>query len=123
MNIFENYLIKIKDLVERNSGSLNIKLPENFRGVTVETPPENFDFDLSCNIALVLGKKHKVNPIKLAENVRIVLKKEIKDFELIDIANPGFLNLKLNCGNTWSTNTSSPLYVSSIEDVLFFSIN
>ena len=96
MNIFENYLIKIKDLVERNSGSLNIKLPENFRGVTVETPPENFDFDLSCNIALVLGKKHKVNPIKLAENVRIVLKKEIKDFELIDIANPGFLNIKLN---------------------------
>ena len=96
MNIFENYLIKIKDLVERNSGSLNIKLPENFRGVTVETPPENFDFDLSCNIALVLGKKHKVNPIKLAENVRIVLKKEIKDFELIDIANPGFLNFKLN---------------------------
>ncbi len=95
MNIFENYLIKIKDIVKKNSDSLNIKLPENFKGIAVETPPENFDFDLSCNIALILGKKNKVNPLKLAENIKSILKKEIKDFELVNIANPGFLNIKL----------------------------
>ena len=57
MNIFEIYLKKIQDLIVANSSSLKIKNNISFSGTLVETPPQEFNYDLSSNIALVLGKK------------------------------------------------------------------
>jgi len=62
----------------------------------LEIPPEQFNFDLSCNIAMVLGKKNKIPPKILALKFKEIFIKRIKNFSEIDIAGPGFLNIKLS---------------------------
>ena len=96
MNIFEEYLNKIIELINKNQKSLGLSNLNNFKGVTVETPPTEFNFDLSCNACLVLGKNNKINPKVLANNIKELIEKNLNDFDKIEIAGPGFLNLKLS---------------------------
>ncbi len=96
MNIFDNYLDKIKDLVIKNQNHLGINMLNEFKGVIVETPPEQFDFDLSTNVCLVLGKVNKLDPSKLAKKITELILENYKDFEKIEIAGPGFINLKFS---------------------------
>ena len=96
MNIFENYLSKINRLIQQNKNTLELENIENLKNVNLEVPPEHFNFDLSSNISLVLSKVNKLNPKNLAENIKDLLLKNISDFETIEIAGPGFLNIKLS---------------------------
>ena len=57
---------------------------------------EKFNFDLSSNISLVLSKSNKIKTNILAKNIKEVLLKEISHFEKIEVAGPGFLNIKLS---------------------------
>ena len=57
MNIFNTYLKKIKSSVLKNQRELSIKNVDNFKGIVVESPPLEFNFDLSSNVSLVLAKK------------------------------------------------------------------
>ena len=51
---------------------------DDLKGVNLEIPPDQFDFDLSCNIAMVLGKKNKINPKTLALKLKdIFMEKKI----------------------------------------------
>ena len=59
MNIFEKYLDKISSLIIKNQKNLKLKNLNELKGIVVESPPIEFDFDLSCNISLVLGKINK----------------------------------------------------------------
>jgi arginyl-tRNA synthetase len=59
-------------------------------------PPLEFNFDLSSNIALVLAKKIKQSPIKLANLIKDLLLKDLNDFSEIVIAGPGFINFRFN---------------------------
>jgi arginyl-tRNA synthetase len=95
MNIFEEYLKKISTLIIENKKILELNNLNNFKGVTVETPPSKFNFDLSCNACLVLGKYNKINPKVLADKLKDLIIKNLKDFKNVEIASPGFLNLKL----------------------------
>ena len=95
MNIFEDYLNKITILIIKNQKLLELNDLNNFKGVTVESPPADFDFDLSCNVSLVLGKINKVNPRDIAEKIKTLILTNLEDFESIEIAGPGFVNLKL----------------------------
>ena len=76
MNVFEKYLKEIKETILKNLKELNIKDFENFEGVSVEIPPTDFDFDLSCNVSMVLGKKVKENPKDLGNKIREILLKK-----------------------------------------------
>ncbi len=96
MNIFEEYLKKISDLIIKNQKKLNLNNLNNFKGVTVETPPSEFDYDLSCNVSLVLSKVNKLNSQNLAKEIKNLIKSNFKDFTKLDIAGPGFINLKLS---------------------------
>ena len=96
MNIYNYYLHTIIDLIDKNKKILNIANTNNFKSATVENPPPNFDFDLSCNVALILAKINNLNSHKLAKDIKIVLIDNIKDIEKIEIAGPGFLNIKIN---------------------------
>ena len=96
MNIFEIFSDKIKSLVSRNKENLNLENLNNFKGITVEGPPTEFNFDISCNISLVLAKINNMNPKELAENIARLILKEIDDISKIEIAGPGFLNIKLS---------------------------
>ena len=96
MNIFEEYLNKITSIVHGNKKFLELENLNNFKGVTVETPPSEFNFDLSCNISLVLGKMNKINSKELASKVKDLIDNNLKDFDKIEIAGPGFINFKLS---------------------------
>ncbi len=96
MNIFENYLSKINKVILDNKDNLELTILENLDNINLEVPPNHFNYDLSSNISLVLAKTNKLNPINLAEDIKDLLLKKINHFEKIDIAGPGFLNIKLS---------------------------
>ena len=95
MNIFEEYLNKITTLIFKNQKLLKLNNLSNFKGIVVESPPVEFNFDLSCNAGLILGKINKINPNELSNKIKELILKDLKDFESIEIAGPGFINLKL----------------------------
>jgi arginyl-tRNA synthetase len=109
MNTFEIYKKKIQDLVVKNNNILNIGSDILFDGTVVETPPQEFHFDLSSNIALVLAKRTKQSPIKLAESLKRLILENFDDFSVINIAGPGFINLK------FSTKTYQKIIISILE--------
>ncbi len=96
MNIFENYLEKILNCIKTNQRKLDLKDVENLKGINLEIPPSNIDSDLSSNICMILAKTNKLNPNKLAIKLKDLIKADIKDFEKIEIAKPGFLNIYLS---------------------------
>jgi len=108
MNIFEIYKKKIVGLVIENYLDLNIDSKINLDGVVIEIPPQEFNFDLSSNIALLLAKKSKQSPVKLAHLIRDLLLENFKDFSEIVIAGPGFINLRFE----------SKIYQKLILDIL-----
>ena len=96
MNIFENYLTKINKVILDNQNLLNLDNIENIKNVNLEVPPSHFNYDLSSNIALVLSKANNINPGELAKTIKKLLSNNINHFEKIEIAGPGFLNIKLS---------------------------
>ena len=96
MNIFEHHLSEIKKLIISEKDFLKLKDIENLQRVNLEVPPEQFNFDLSCNIAMILGKKNKIDPKILAIKIKDIFLNKIDNFSEIDIAGPGFLNIKLS---------------------------
>ena len=56
MNIFEDYLIKIKNTIKRANQDNLLELPENLSGINVDIPPAKFNGDVSTNVAMVLSK-------------------------------------------------------------------
>ena len=100
MNLFDLYANKIKKKIIKNKSIFNLKNQNEIKNIVVETPPDKFNFDLSSNAAMILAKNLNKNPRVIAEKLKEILLKEIKDFSLIEIAGPGFLNFKIN-NNTW----------------------
>ena len=91
MNIFEEYLKEITALILKNQKFLELKDLNKFKGVTVEVPPAEFNFELSCNVSLVLGKINKTNPKELANKIKYLIIKNLKVFNSVEIAGPGFI--------------------------------
>ena len=96
MNIFEYHLKEIQNLILAKNDILKLDKIENLDKINLEVPPEQFNFDLSCNIAMVLGKSNKLIPKKLAEKLKELFLDQIKNFSSIEVAGPGFLNIKLS---------------------------
>ena len=96
MNIFKSFTERLIDLVKKNQNLLKIENNNNFEGVIVEGPPEEFDYHLSCNICMVLAKINKLNPKLLADKIKPLILDKFNDINSIEIAGPGFLNLKLS---------------------------
>ena len=96
MNIFEYYLSEIHNLILNHKDDLKLKNLDNLSSVNLEVPPGHFNFDLSCNISLVLSKPNKIDSINLAKQIKDLFIQEIKSFDKVEIAGPGFLNIKLS---------------------------
>ena len=107
MNLFKKYLEEIKKKVSKHKELSAFISERNLGNIIIEKPPENFDFDLSSNIALVIGKTNKTNPLQIAERIKDILSNEIDDFSSVEIAGPGFLNIKL----------SKQAWVKNINDI------
>ncbi len=108
MNLFDLYTNKIKKKIIKNKSIFNLKNQNDIKNIVVETPPDKFNFDLSSNAAMILAKNINKNPRVVAEQLKEILLKEIKDFSSIEIAGPGFLNFKIN-NNTWQKTIDSIL--------------
>ena len=66
------------------------------KNINVDTPPENLNYDLSTNVAMVLSKLNKKAPNILAEQIIKLLKEKDSSIDQIDFAKPGFINIKFN---------------------------
>ena len=108
MNLFDFYANKIKKKIIKNKSIFNLKNQNEIKNIVVETPPDKFNFDLSSNAAMILAKNVNKNPRVIAEKLKEILLKEIKDFSSIEIAGPGFLNFKIS-NNTWQKTINSIL--------------
>ena len=96
MNIFDHHLKEIQNLILINKKKLKLENTDNLKNINLEIPPDQFNFDLSCNIAMVLGKSNKINPKDLAKIIKEIFLEKIINFSSIEIAGPGFLNIKLS---------------------------
>ena len=95
MNIFEIFSAKIQNLILANIKELNLNNLNEFKGIVVETPPEEFNFDLSSNVGLILGKINKINPIQLSEKIKLLLINSLPEINNIEVIKPCFLNINL----------------------------
>ncbi len=94
MNIFEQYLEKIKKILSELSKNDDLILPQSLNGITVEIPPPKFDSDISTNVAMVLSKINNKSPIDLAETLTKSFKKNDELIDKISVIKPGFINIK-----------------------------
>ena len=95
MNIFENYLEKIKRILLDLSKKNNLLLPKTLNGITTELPPSKFNSDISTNVAMILSKINKKSPMDLADVLVNEIKKKDQLIDNISIVKPGFINIKL----------------------------
>jgi arginyl-tRNA synthetase len=102
MNIFEQYLEKIIETIDAlnqdhiielsEEGGVQDQLPKIIKRINVDTVPDGLDFDISTNVAMILAKINKKNPIDFA-NFLIPYLKDDK-IEKISAIKPGFINIK-----------------------------
>ena len=94
MNIFDQYLEKIKKILIDLSKNDDLILPDKLDGITTELPPPKFNSDISTNVAMVLSKVNKKSPIDLADTLVQAINKNDKLIDKISIVKPGFINIK-----------------------------
>ncbi len=94
MNIFNQYLEKIKKILLEISKSRDLILPTTLNGITAEIPPSKFDGDISTNAAMILSKINKKSPFDLANILSQEIKKKDKFIDKILVVEPGFINIK-----------------------------
>ncbi|MFN3817467.1 arginine--tRNA ligase [Blastomonas sp.] len=88
---FTQHLHTALDALEA-SGTLPVGLGRG--ALTVEPPRDPSHGDLATNAAMVLAKPAGTNPRALAEAITAELRK-VEEITAVDIAGPGFLNLRL----------------------------
>jgi len=93
MNLFLNYHEKFLNYLEKLEKNKIIKLPESINNLTVELPPKNNVGSISCNAAMILAKLNQKSPMDIADILKKYFLENFKEFEKIDIAKPGFLNI------------------------------
>ena len=93
MNLFLDYQKNIFNSLKNLEKKKLIKIPPQFKKITVELAPKNHNADISCNAAMILAKVNKTSPVKLGEILRKHLLSNFREFKSIEISGPGFLNI------------------------------
>ena len=93
MNLFSNYQKNFLDFLKSLEKKKIINLPDNLKSLTVELPPKGHKADISCNVAMILAKLNKKRPLDLANILKKEFLEHFKEFDKIDVAKPGFLNI------------------------------
>ncbi|MBV2142879.1 arginine--tRNA ligase [Falsochrobactrum sp. TDYN1] len=111
MNIFADFDARIKktlqniDLKSKDGGELDLSR------VSVEPPRDASHGDIATNAAMVLSKAVGQNPRELAASIAEALSSDT-DVESVDVAGPGFINLRLKAGY-WQRQLASMLNEST----------
>ena len=83
---------ELQEIIKASLDSNNIDFEES--KIVIETPKEESHGDYSTNIAMMLTKILKKNPMDIANQIKEGINSPIVD--KIEIANPGFINFYLN---------------------------
>ena len=94
MNIFEQYLDKIKKIILDQAKNGELVLPERLDGITAEMPPAKFNSDISTNVAMFLSKLNNKPPLELAKFLAKPIKENDDLIEDVSVVKPGFINIK-----------------------------
>ena len=95
MTIFTKFTAHVNDALDALVASGALPAGLDRANVTVEPPRDASHGDLSTNAAMVLAKPAGTNPRALADALSVELAK-VEGVTGIDVAGPGFLNLRLN---------------------------
>jgi len=82
---------KIQGIIK--TGLEKLEIPVELDKIIIETPKDSKNGDYSTNIALVLTKILKENPMNIANKIASVIDDE--SIEKVDVAAPGFINIYL----------------------------
>ena len=94
MNIFKQFHGDLKKIIEELSGAGELPAGLDLSRIAVEPPREASHGDMATNAAMVLAKPAGMKPRDLAEAIAGRLK-GLSGVESVDIAGPGFINLRL----------------------------
>jgi len=100
--MFRQKIIKLIEKTIKESQKKKIFPIFEIEKIFVEKPRESLNGDYASNIALILAKKIKKNPMLIGEEIAAFLKKidnnkkRKKLFEKIEVAKPGFINFFLS---------------------------
>ena len=93
MNLFLDYQKKILNYLNNLKKKRIIDLPDNLKNLTVELPPTGHKADMSCNASMILAKLNKKPALDFANILKKKFLENFSEFEKIDVAEPGFLNI------------------------------
>lgn len=94
MNLFAEFLRVVHEAVTTAASAQGVTLPDLSK-VTAEPPRDSSHGDISTNAAMVLNKQFGMPPKALAEMLSSLLRMH-KNVAAVDIAGPGFINIRLN---------------------------
>ena len=92
MNLFSEYHIKITKFLKKIEKKEKILLPSKMDQIIFEAPPKNLTGDISTNLLFVISRINNTSPMIIGEKISLLIKKEFKEFERIEIKKPGFIN-------------------------------
>ena len=92
MNIFDNYLEKIKKIVIELSKKNKLIIPSKLDGITAEVPPSKFNSDISTNVAMFLSKSNQKKPEDIANIIVQSIKEEDKFIDDISLFLTDFIS-------------------------------
>lgn len=111
MNIFADFNERVVKTVQKLDLKDREGAPLDLSRITVEPPRDASHGDLATNAAMVLAKAAGQNPRALAEAIAEALRAD-KDVVKVDVAGPGFVNMKLSDG-FWQAHLAAILAAGS----------
>ncbi|MEC9367215.1 MAG: arginine--tRNA ligase, partial [Pseudomonadota bacterium] len=94
MNLFAHFTQRLQAALEELKTQGVLPAHASTQGVTVEPPRDPSHGDVATNAAMVLAKEAKLAPRELAGKIADILGRD-SDVAKVDIAGPGFINLKI----------------------------
>lgn len=83
---------QVKILLERTLKELNYKIDE----VIVDYPKNDAFGDYTTNVAMILAKEAKKNPLEIAEEILKLFQDNKKLFDKVEVVKPGYINFYLS---------------------------
>ncbi|MGD9867263.1 MAG: arginine--tRNA ligase [Hyphomicrobiales bacterium] len=94
MNLFAHFTERLQHALDGLKSEGVLPAHAGTLGVTVEPPRDAAHGDIATNAAMVLAKEAKLPPRELAEKIAARLRED-SDIESVEIAGPGFINLRI----------------------------
>lgn len=97
MNVFVHFRSVIDGLLDELADKGDLPADLDTKNIAVEPPRDASHGDIATNVALVLSKQARRKPRDIADLLAPLLS-NLNEVEAVDVAGPGFINLRLAAG-------------------------